>query len=138
MRRCLFLDRDGVINAAPPAGEYVRCWEDFRLLPETVSWIRLFKAAGFLAIVITNQRGIALGKHSEADLLALHDKMRAELAAQGAIRDDIFYCPHAEGACNCRKPVPSWVGDGERDRLLAERCGIPFVLVRDGRVVETG
>jgi histidinol phosphatase-like enzyme len=29
------------------------------------------------------------------------------------------------------------IGDGERDRLLAEGCGIPFALVRDGRVVET-
>jgi D-glycero-D-manno-heptose 1,7-bisphosphate phosphatase len=153
MRRCLFLDRDGVINAAPPAGEYIRCWDEFRLLPEVVSWIRLFKAAGFLAIVLTNQRGVALGQYSEADLLALHEKMRAELAAEGAILDDIFYCPHAEGACNCRKPLPGMVieaqqkwnidlsaslliGDGERDRLLAERCGIPFALVRDGRVIQ--
>lgn len=153
MRRCLFLDRDGVINAAPPAGDYIRRWDEFHLLPEVVSWIRLFKAAGFLAIVITNQRGIALGQYTEADLLALHEKMRAELASRGAILDDIFYCPHAEGVCNCRKPLPGmiiqaqqkWaidlsasllIGDGERDRLLAARCGIPFVLVRDGRVVE--
>ena len=153
-RRCLFLDRDGVINAAPPAGEYIQRWEDFHLLPEAVSWIRLFKAAGFLTIVITNQRGIALGRYSDADLLALHERMRAELAAQGAILDDIFYCPHQEGACDCRKPLPGlvieaqqkWdidlsasllIGDTERDRLLAERCGIPFALVRDGRVVET-
>ena len=155
MRRCLFLDRDGVINAAPPPGEYIQRWDDFHLLPEVVSWIRLFKAAGYLAIVVTNQRGIALGRHSEAALLALHDRMRAELAAQGAVLDDIFYCPHAEDACDCRKPLPGmvlqaqkkWnidlaasllVGDGERDRLLAERCGIPFVLVRDGRVVKAG
>src|ERR1022692_950715 len=72
----------------------------------------------------------------------------------GALIDDILYCPHAEGACNYRKPLPGMViqaqqkwdidlsaslliGDGERDRLLAERCGIPFALVRDGRVVET-
>jgi D-glycero-D-manno-heptose 1,7-bisphosphate phosphatase len=154
MRRCLFLDRDGVINAAPPAGEYVRTWNEFRLLPEVVAWIHLFKAAGYLAIVITNQRGIALGLHTEADLRALHEKMRAELAAQGAVLDDVFYCPHAEGACDCRKPLPGmviqaqrkwdidlaaslFIGDGERDRLLAERCGIPFALVRDGRVVET-
>jgi D-glycero-D-manno-heptose 1,7-bisphosphate phosphatase len=154
MRCCLFLDRDGVVNAAPPAGEYIRRWDEFRLLPEVVSWIRLFKAAGFLAVVLTNQRGIALGQYSEADLLALHEKMRAQLAAQGAILDDILYCPHAEGACNCRKPLPGMViqaqqkwdidlsaslliGDGERDRLLAEGCGIPFALVRDGRVVET-
>jgi len=151
MRRCLFLDRDGVINAAPPEGEYIRNWGEFRLLPEVVSWIRLFKAAGYLAIVITNQRGISRGLYSEADLRALHEKMRAELAGQGAILDDVFYCPHAEDACDCRKPLPGmviqaqrkWdidlsasllVGDGERDRLLAERCGIPFVLVRDGRV----
>jgi len=66
-RRCLFLDRDGVINAAPPEGKYIRRWADFRLLPEAVSWIRLFKAAGYLAIVITNQRGIALGVMSHAD-----------------------------------------------------------------------
>ena len=152
MRRCLFLDRDGVVNVAPPAGEYILHWDQFRLLPEVVSWIRLFKAAGYLAIVITNQRGIALGQHSEADLMALHEKMRDALAAEGARLDDIFYCPHAEGACNCRKPLPGmlvqaqrkWdidlsasllIGDGERDRQLAERCGIPFVLGRDGRVI---
>ena len=86
--------------------------------------------------------------------LALHEKMRSELAAQGAILDDIFYCPHQEGACDCRKPQPGmiiqaqqkWdidlsasllIGDTQRDRLLAERCGIPFALVRDGRVIET-
>ena len=154
MRRCLFLDRDGVINAAPPEGEYIRCWEEFRLLPEAVSWIRLFKAAGFLTIVLTNQRGIALGVMSHADLIELHERMRAELAAQGAILDDIFYCPHKEGVCNCRKPRPGlvleaqqkWnidlsasllIGDSQRDQLLAERCRIPFALVRDGRVVET-
>jgi len=152
MRRCLFLDRDGVINAAPVKGEYIQNWNEFRLLPEVVSWIRLFKAAGYLAIVITNQRGIALGRMTEAELGALHDRMRAELAAQGAILDDIFYCPHAEDACNCRKPLPGmvmeaqrkwdidlaaslFVGDGERDRLVAERCGIPFVLVKNGRVI---
>lgn len=153
MHRCLFLDRDGVINVAPRVGEYIERWDDFHLIPEVVSWIRLFKAAGFLVIVITNQRGVALGRHSEADLLALHHRMREELAARGAIIDDIFYCPHAEGACNCRKPLPGmvieaqrkwdidlasslFVGDGERDRQIAERCGIPFVLVRNGRVVE--
>lgn len=153
-RRCLFLDRDGVINAAPPPGEYIRRWEEFRLLPEAVSWIRLFKAAGFLTIVLTNQRGIALGLYSQADLEAIHDKMRAALAAQGAILDDIFYCPHDEGACDCRKPLPGlvqaaqqkWdidlgasllIGDTERDRRLAERCGIPFARVLDGRVLET-
>ncbi len=154
MRRCLFLDRDGVINAAPPIGEYIRSWDEFRLLPEAVSWIRLFKAAGFLAIVVTNQRGIARGLYTEADLRDIHNRMRTALAAQGANLDDIFYCPHEEGACDCRKPQPGMVreaqkkwdidlsaslliGDSSRDRKLAEACGIPFALVTDGRVIET-
>lgn len=154
MRRCLFLDRDGVINAAPPEGDYIRRWDEFRLLPEAVAWIRLFKAAGFLAIVITNQRGVARGLYTEADLLALHEKMRAALAAEGAVLDDIFYCPHEEDTCNCRKPRPGMVldaqkkwdidlaaslliGDSQRDRLLAEGCGIPFALVREGKVLQT-
>ncbi len=152
--RCLFLDRDGVINAAPQEGEYIRRWEEFRLLPEAVSWIRLFKAAGYLVIVLTNQRGIALGLYTHDDLHALHEKMLAELAAHGAVLDDIFYCPHEEGACACRKPRPGlvleaqrkWdidlsasllIGDSDRDRRLAEICGIPFAQVRDGQVVET-
>lgn len=153
-RRCLFLDRDGVINAAPPEGEYIRTWDEFRLLPEIVSWIQLFKAAGYLVIVVTNQRGIALGLYSHQDLQSLHDRMRGELAAQGAFIDAILYCPHAENTCDCRKPQPGMIleaqktfdidlsaslliGDTERDRQLAERCGIPFVLVRNGRVIET-
>src|SRR5437764_6193633 len=152
-RRCVFLDRDGVINASPPAGEYIRHWDEIRLIPEAISWIRLFKAAGYLAIVLTNQRGIALGLYSESDLRTLHEKMRAELAAQGAILDDILYCPHEEGTCTCRKPQPGlvleaqrrWdidlsasllIGDSERDKLLAERCGLTFALARDGRVLD--
>jgi D-glycero-D-manno-heptose 1,7-bisphosphate phosphatase len=113
-----------------------------------------FQAAGYLTIVLTNQRGIALGLYSHAELEAIHEKMRAELAAQGALLDDIFYCPHGENACDCRKPLPGlvraaqqkWdidlsasllIGDSERDRLLAERCGIPFARVLEGRVIET-
>ena len=42
MRRCLFLDRDGVINVAPPRGEYIVSWDEFHLLPAAVDWIRLF------------------------------------------------------------------------------------------------
>ena len=152
-RRCLFLDRDGVINAKPRDGEYILRWSEFRLIPEAVSWIRLFKAAGYLAIVITNQRCVALGLLSDGDLHALHERMCAALAVEGAIIDDIFCCPHEEGACDCRKPRPGlvraaqekwdidlsaslFIGDSEQDRLLAERCRIPFALVRDGRVVE--
>jgi histidinol phosphatase-like enzyme len=33
MRRCVFLDRDGVINLKPAPGEYIRAWAEIRLTP---------------------------------------------------------------------------------------------------------
>lgn len=152
-RRCLFLDRDGVINVKPPEGEYVRRWEEFRFLPGVADWIRLANALGYLVVVLTNQRGVARGLVSPEDLDDIHARMVAELARAGARVDGVLCCPHEEGACQCRKPLPGlvraaqrrWpidmdgsllVGDSERDRLLAAACGLPFLRVEGGRVRE--
>ena len=149
--RCVFLDRDGVINQKPAPGEYIRSLDDFRVLPNAVDWIRLFNALGFLVIVVTNQRGVALGLMTENDLGRIHQKMLAELAAKGARIDDIFYCPHAENSCDCRKPKPGLVyaardkwdidlghslllGDSDNDQQLAAACGVPFLRVIDSHI----
>lgn len=152
-QRCVFLDRDGVINQSPSTGEYVRSWEQFRLLPAVVDWIRLFKALGLLVIVVTNQRGVARGLMEQADLEEIHARMRAELERAGARIDDVLCCVHEEGACDCRKPLPGmvlkaaqkWdidlgssimVGDSLTDRELALACGMRFVEVFEGKVTE--
>ncbi len=152
MNRCVFLDRDGVINAAPPPGDYILRREDLVLLDQTVDWIRLFNTLGLLTIVVTNQRAVALGLLTQAELDAIHDDMRARLLARGARIDDVFCCPHEEDACDCRKPRPGlvlqaqrkWnidlrasllIGDTHRDEGLARRCGLPFVHVADGRIL---
>jgi D-glycero-D-manno-heptose 1,7-bisphosphate phosphatase len=151
MRPCVFLDRDGVINVKPKAGEYIRNWGEFRLIPEVVDWIRLCNTLGVLVIVITNQRGVALGRMSMADLEEVHLRMRRELASRGAHIDDLFCCVHDEGVCDCRKPriglieeaVRKWeidtpssivIGDSDVDRELARRCGMRFVLVNEGKI----
>jgi D-glycero-D-manno-heptose 1,7-bisphosphate phosphatase len=153
MRRCVFLDRDGVINVKAKPGEYILGWREFHLIPAIVDWIRLFNALGLLVIVITNQRGVARGLMSMADLDHIHKRMRAELADRNAYIDDVFCCVHDEGSCECRKPRPGmireavrkWeidiqgsivIGDSDVDRELARRCGMPFVLVNDGRLSE--
>jgi D-glycero-D-manno-heptose 1,7-bisphosphate phosphatase len=153
MRRCVFLDRDGVINAKPKPGEYICNWREFRLIPEVVDWIRLFNALGLLVIVVTNQRGVARGFMSTADLEEIHLRMRAELADRDAYIDDVFCCVHEEDVCDCRKPAVGmireaarkWnidtpasimIGDSEVDRELAQRCGMRFVLVREGKMSE--
>jgi D-glycero-D-manno-heptose 1,7-bisphosphate phosphatase len=154
MRRCVFLDRDGVINYKAKPGEYVRTWEEFRLIPAVVDWIRLFNALDLLVIVVTNQRGVALGLVAPEELGRIHENMRDQLLALGARIDDVFCCPHAEGVCECRKPRPGlvleaarkWdidlarsitIGDSVTDRELAQQCGMRFIAVADGRVVDS-
>ena len=152
-QRCVFLDRDGVINRKPPDGEYIRTWEEFHFLPGIADWIRLFNSLGLLVVVVTNQRGVARGLIRSENLEEIHRNMIRELADAGARIDDLFCCPHEEGACECRKPRPGMVlaaerkwnialadslliGDSERDRRLAEACGLTFVRAADGHVVE--
>ena len=60
--------------------------------------------AGMTVILVSNQRGIALGLFTEAQLELIHSNMRAHLAQHGARLDAIYYCPHDIGQCQCRKP----------------------------------
>src|SRR5258706_3399263 len=89
--RCVFLDRDGVINEKPAPHDYIRSAAEFRLLPNIADWIRLFNALEFLVIVVTNQRGVARGLMTEAALASIPARMLAELAAASPrIRDAIY------------------------------------------------
>ncbi len=107
MSRAVFLDRDGVINQRPPEGDYITRWEDFHILPGVAEGIALLNHAGFSVIVVTNQRCVAKGQLSEADLHQMHEKMTGDLARAGAKIDATFYCPHdIEPRCDCRKPAP--------------------------------
>ncbi len=107
MSKAVFLDRDGVINQSPPEGDYITRWEDFHILPGVAEGIALLNRAGFSAIVVTNQRGVAKGLMSEVDLQKMHERMTDDLARAGANIDATFYCPHdIEPRCDCRKPAP--------------------------------
>jgi D-glycero-D-manno-heptose 1,7-bisphosphate phosphatase len=94
MTRAIFLDRDGVINRKPPEGQYVTSWEDFHILPGVVEGIAQLNRAGFSVIVVTNQRCIAKGLLTAAELDQMHQRMSDCLARAGATIDGIYYCPH--------------------------------------------
>lgn len=141
MTRAAFLDRDGVINRKAPDGQYVTRWEDFHLLPGAIEGISELNRAGFCVIVVTNQRCVAKGLLTEADLKKLHQRMSDHLAQGGATIDAIYYCPHElEPPCRCRKPAPgmlleaarsfsldlaeSWmIGDSDIDILAGRNAG---------------
>ncbi len=100
-----FLDRDGTINEKPAGGDYVKRPEELRLLPGAAEAIRRLNDAGVTVIVVTNQRGIALGRMTERDLEDVHAELAAQLErVAGARIDAFFHCPHHVGECSCRKP----------------------------------
>ncbi|EHL63737.1 D-glycero-alpha-D-manno-heptose-1,7-bisphosphate 7-phosphatase [Cloacibacillus evryensis] len=149
MHKIVFLDRDGVINKQAPVHDYIKTSFEFQMLPRAADAVKLLKQAGFLVVVVTNQRGIAQGIMSESDLDAIHRKMRKILADSGTMIDGIYVCPHEAGTCNCRKPeiglfimaendlgkvdkLSSWmVGDGESDIEAGRRYGVSTILITD-------
>ena len=146
-RIAVFLDRDGVINKKAPEDQYVTRWEDFHLLPGVVEGITKLNRAGVSVIVVTNQRCVAKGLLSEAELNELHRRMLDHLANAGAKIDAIYYCSHEEEPpCRCRKPAPgmlldaayahglelaaSWmIGDSDIDVQAGKSAGCRTALV---------
>jgi D-glycero-D-manno-heptose 1,7-bisphosphate phosphatase len=127
-----FLDRDGTISRKPPAGSYVRTADELRLLPRSGAAIRRLNQAGWRTVVVTNQRGIALGLMSEDDLRRVHQRLLLLLRECGATVDHIYYCPHEVGTCDCRKP-----GTGMLERARQDDPAISFehaVLIGDSQI----
>jgi D-glycero-D-manno-heptose 1,7-bisphosphate phosphatase len=102
--RYIFLDRDGVLNRKLPEGVFVSTWEQFEWLPGAIEAVARMTRAGWTVLVVSNQRGVALGRVTVAQVEQIHERMRAEIEQQGARLDGIFYCPHDRGQCRCRKP----------------------------------
>jgi len=102
--KCVFLDRDGIINHDP--GDYTRRTEDFTILPGVTQMLKKWQERGYKLIVITNQGGIAKGLYTAADLEKVHAHLIESLAQEGVVLTDIFFSPgHPEiGASISRKP----------------------------------
>ena len=157
--RAVFIDRDGTLNE--DIG-YVSSREELSLFPWAAEAVRRINEAGWLAVVITNQSGIARGMYTEETLSSIHLEMIERLAEGCARVDAIYYCPHHptignsqyKKICDCRKPqtgmlkraAEEWnidltrsfvIGDKSSDIDLAENAGAHGVLVLTGYGRET-
>ena len=153
-RAAVFLDRDGTL--AHEVG-YINHPSRFRLYPWAVDAVRMINDAGMLAVVVTNQAGVARGYFPESVIHEVHATMTAAMAAGGARLDGIYYCPHHPDVgdtpyrldCDCRKPRPGLlkraaadlgadlgrsfvVGDRHGDLALAWSVGARGALVKTG------
>ncbi len=148
MHRAVFLDRDGLINVKAAPHDYVKHRSEFILLPGVPGAVRELNEAGFLVLVVTNQRGIARGLVSSLEVEDIHNYMREELARHGAHVDGVYVCPHEDGCCRCRKPeiglflsaeqeyeidrLHSWtVGDSPSDIEAGRRYGSRTIQTAD-------
>ncbi len=140
LRPAVFFDRDGIVNRPPHPARYVNRAEDFHLLPEFVAALRVALARGYEAVIVTNQKGVGRGLMTQAALDEIHDRLVAELAAEGLSLRDIVFCTAVDDANPRRKPNPgmlleaaqkhgldlgrSWmIGDSETDILAGQRAG---------------
>jgi D-glycero-D-manno-heptose 1,7-bisphosphate phosphatase len=154
-RRAVFLDRDGTL--CEEVG-YLNHLSRFRLFPYAVDAVRLINQSGLLAIVVTNQAGVARGYFPESFVAEVHAQLESRMADGGARLDALYYCPHhplgAQPAyrqdCTCRKPRPGLlqraaaehtidlersyvIGDRYHDVELAWTVGARGALVRTGQ-----
>ena len=105
--KALFLDRDGVINENTEEGKYVAFKDEFKLRRGIGEFISRARSMGYRVVVVTNQRGVSCGLYTYAEMDALHEHMKTELALCGASVDAVYACTHGfEDACACRKPKP--------------------------------
>jgi D-glycero-D-manno-heptose 1,7-bisphosphate phosphatase len=154
MNRAVFMDRDGTISEEVG---YVNHPSRFKLFSYSAPAIRNLNDAGWLAIVVTNQAGVARGYFSEDLITQVHEKMKLDLEGQNARLDAVYYCAHHPMVgeppyrldCDCRKPKPglitraarelnidlaqSWmIGDRYSDIQLASNSGVHSAFVMSG------
>jgi D-glycero-D-manno-heptose 1,7-bisphosphate phosphatase len=139
--RAIFLDRDGTLNEEVG---YIAEFGQFRLFGFAAEAVGLINEAGWRAIVVTNQSGVARGCFSEEFLRQVHEQMTDSLRQQGARIDAVYYCPHHPELgqppyrrdCDCRKPKPGLIEKAAKDfNLDLARC---FVIGDRYRDVEMG
>jgi D-glycero-D-manno-heptose 1,7-bisphosphate phosphatase len=157
LKAAVILDRDGVLNIDRG---YVGEVERLEWVPGARQAVRRLNDAHLLVIVATNQSGVARGLFDLAAVEAVHDQMRADLAAEGAHVDAFYVCPYLPDAQVAqfahpdhpdRKPNPGmilkalddWsidparalvIGDKERDLEAGRRAGVAGALFTGGNL----
>lgn len=121
---------------------------DLKLLPGVSRAIARLNLAGMRVVVISNQRGVALGMMSEEGVDAIHAQISKRLKAYRAHIDGFYFCPHEKESCSCRKPLPGlflqaasdfpeihpetsvMIGDSLSDIEFGRNLGMPTIWIR--------
>ncbi|RFD19457.1 HAD family hydrolase [Komagataeibacter melaceti] len=156
MKPAVFLDRDGVINVDTGYPHRIEELEFIAGAPEAIASIN---ASGRLAVVVTNQSGIARGLYGEEQAHAFNNHIQDRLREWNARIDAFYLCPYHPEATIARyrqdhpdrKPRPGMierairdldidrgnsflVGDRQTDVQAAQAAGMPGYLFTGPRL----
>ena len=110
-RKAVFLDRDGVLNhpiIRDGRSFAPRALDDFKLIEGAADAVNCLYKAGFLTIVVTNQKDVGMGDLDPVTLDRMHKKLRSEMPL-----DDIFVCTCID-ECWCYKPNPGMFWEAKK------------------------
>ena len=143
--KCVFLDRDGVLNKDHI--DYSYRLSRFHILPGVPDALYAIREAGYLLVVVTNQSGIAQKIYSQREMEICHIYLQE---ACDHVIDHIYFSPYHPSvtASLSRKPGTlmfekaiarfdidprqSWmIGDKGRDIIPARTMGIRTIQIGD-------
>ncbi|ADK99644.1 D-glycero-alpha-D-manno-heptose-1,7-bisphosphate 7-phosphatase [Brevundimonas subvibrioides] len=153
----VFLDRDGVL--IEDSG-YPHLDEHLILIPGAAEAVRRLNGLGYMAVIVTNQSGVARGLFDEDRMNRFNDLLVRRLAGKGARIGAVYACPfHAEAQDPRyrhpdhpdRKPNPGMIlraiadhhidparsfliGDRQSDLEAARRASLPGFLFEGGNL----
>lgn len=143
--KCIFLDRDGVLNVDNP--NYTYRVADFKIIPGVVDALAVLKKSGFLLVVVTNQSGIAKGIYTQTQVEECHNYFQERC---GGLIDHFYFSPYHRTVTESLATKPgtlmfekaisrfnidiqsSWmIGDRGRDIIPARMLGIKTIQIGD-------
>ena len=119
-KRCVFLDRDGVINKPiiiknkPYAPKNNK---QFQIFTEIIPLLKKICELDFILVVITNQPDISTKEITTDQVNYFHNLISNQIPIS-----KFYVCKHlAKDQCSCRKPKPGLTNDAIRDFNIEPR-----------------
>ena len=144
--KVLFIDRDGTLIEEPEDNQ-VDAVEKIQLVDGVIPSLLKLAEHGYRFVMVSNQDGLGTDSFPQDRFDICHAHTMDLFTSQGIRFDEIFICPHLPAdSCECRKPRTGLltkylastdidlggsavIGDRATDMELAERIGVPGLLV---------